>query len=76
MEGQNITICGLVLEALEEAGLMEDVFDDWDRVSQKAKMKYRRQFLDKWIEKRWVESVGRGKYEITEYGEVAVGVFT
>ena len=64
-----------IIKALEGAGLMKDIFDDRDRVTQKAKMQYRRQFLDKWIEKKWVKSEGRGKYDITEYGEVAVGVF-
>ncbi len=65
-----------IIKALEGASLMEDIFDDRDRVTQKAKMQYRRQFLDRWLEKRWVESVGRGKYELTEYGKVAVEVFT
>ena len=64
-----------IIKALGEEGLMEDIYDDRDRVTQNAKMKYRRGFLDKWIEKGWVQSVGRGKYEITEYGEVAVEVF-
>lgn len=64
-----------IIKALKDAGLMEDIFDDRERVTQKAKMKYRRQFLDKWMEKGWIELVGRGKYEITEYGEVAVEIF-
>lgn len=64
-----------IIKALADNNLMEDVYDDRSKVTHNAKMKYRRGFLDKWIEKGWIKSVGRGKYEITEYGVVAVGVF-
>lgn len=41
----------------------------------KAKMQYRRRFLDKWLKKQWVRQTERGKYRLTEYGEVVVEVF-
>jgi hypothetical protein len=64
-----------IIEDLEKEGLMEKVHDKRGRVTQNAKMKYRRGFLEKWISERWVKPAGRGKYEITEYGKVVVEVF-
>ena len=64
------------IEALDGQGLMKDAHDERGRVTQKAKMLYRRRFLDKWMENGWVEAVGRGKYALTDYGEVAVEVFS
>jgi hypothetical protein len=54
---------------------MKDVRDDRKRVTQKAKMLYRRRFLEKWLKEQWIEPSGRGKYELTEYGRVVVEVF-
>ena len=70
-----ITTDTKIIEDLEADGLMKDVRDDRRRVTQKAKMLYRRRFLEKWLKKQWVEPAGRGKYELTEYGKVVVEVF-
>jgi hypothetical protein len=64
-----------IIENLEKVGLMEKVHDNRKRVTQNAKMQYRRRFLEKWIEEKWVELKGRGKYDITNYGKVVVEVF-
>ena len=55
---------------------MKDILDEGSRkISYKAKMGYRRKFLDRWIANKWVQRTDRGKYEITEFGKVAVEVF-
>jgi hypothetical protein len=64
-----------IIEDLETEGLMKNVRDDRNRITQKAKMQYRRRFLEKWLSEKWVEPVGRGKYELTDYGKVVVEVF-
>jgi hypothetical protein len=64
-----------VIKSMETAGLMSDIFDERMRVTLKAKMRYRRHYLDKWLQKGWVRAIGRGKYEITGAGSVAVRVF-
>ena len=65
-----------IIKGLESQGLMENIYDEEGRkISYKAKMEYRRKFLNRWISEGWVEKVDRGKYEITEFGEVAVEVF-
>jgi len=64
-----------VIEDFEKEGLMEKVHDNRGRVTQKAKMQYRRRFLEKWLSEKWVEPKERGKYELTDYGKVVVEVF-
>jgi hypothetical protein len=64
-----------IIEDLQKNGLMEKVHDNRNRVTQNAKMQYRRRFLEKWLDEKWVEPKGRGKYEITNYGKVVVEVF-
>ena len=64
-----------IIEDLEKKDLMKKVHDNRGRVTQNAKMQYRRRFLEKWICEKWVEPVGRGKYELTDYGRVVVEVF-
>lgn len=65
-----------VIEALERVGLMKGIYDEGGRrVSYNAKMNYRRKFLEKWIDLGWVEKLDRGRYDLTEFGEVAVEIF-
>ncbi len=65
-----------IIEDLHKNGLMKDVFEKGrTKVTQKAKMQYRRRFLEKWLKKQWVEQYERGKYKLTDYGEVVVEVF-
>lgn len=69
----------LIVEDLEKNELMKKIYEPkrkLKKVSFAAKMRYRRQYLDKWIEEGWVEKVGKGRYEITEFGEVAGIVFS
>lgn len=74
-----VTTDTAIIGDLEKEGLMKNVYEKAatgkKKVSQKAKMQYRRGFLDKWLGEKWVEPVGRGKYEITEDGRVVVEVF-
>ena len=65
-----------IIEDLEKNGLMQDVYEKGrKKVSQNAKMQYRRRFLEKWLDKQWVELKERGRYELTDYGQVVVEVF-
>jgi len=64
-----------IIKKLEQEGLMKDIHDELGKVSQKAKMMYRRRYLDKWKERGWIEPIGRGRYQLTEDGKVAVEVF-
>lgn len=64
-----------VIKAMAGEGLLLDVFDDRNHVTQNAKMKYRRRFLDKWLGRGWLAPLTRGKYELTEAGAVALKVF-
>jgi hypothetical protein len=64
-----------IIEDLEKNGLMKKVHDNRGRVTQNAKMQYRRRFLEKWLSEKWVEPIERGKYELTDYGKVVVEVF-
>ncbi len=45
------------------------------KVSQSAKMYYRRHFKDKWEYLGWMEKDHKGRYVLTEKGEVAADVF-
>lgn len=74
-ENAGLTTDTRVIKALADKGLMTDVYDERDHVTQNAKMKYRRRFLDKWLEKKWITQAGRGRYELTEAGSVALKVF-
>jgi len=65
-----------IIEKLSSDGLMVDIYeDDRKKVSQNATMKFRRNFLEKWIENGWIEKQERGKYEITENGKRILEVF-
>ncbi len=65
-----------IIEDLEKNGLMQNVYEKGrKKVSQNAKMQYRRRFLEKWLKKQWVEQYERGKYRLTDYGDVVVEVF-
>jgi hypothetical protein len=65
-----------IIEDLEKLGLMKKVREKGGRkISQNAKMLYRRRFLEKWLKNRWVKPIERGKYELTDYGMVVVEVF-
>jgi hypothetical protein len=54
---------------------MINLFDERWRITQNAKMQHRCRFLEKWLAKKWVAQARRGKYELTEAGEVALKVF-
>ncbi len=65
-----------IVEKLEEEGLMDDIYEkDRKKVSQSAVMRYRRQFLEKWIDKGYLKKEDRGNYEFTEDGKRMVEVF-
>ena len=65
-----------IIKTLDQDDLMEDIYDEGGKkVSYKAKMGYRRRYLEKWISEGWIKKTDRGKYDITEFGEVAVEVF-
>jgi len=66
----------LVEKLEEEEGLMDDIYEkDRKKVSQSAVMRYRRQFLEKWIDKGYLKKEDRGDYEFTEDGKRMVEVF-
>ncbi len=65
-----------IIKKLAKEGLMDNIYEEnRDKVSQKATMKYRRNFLEKWLEKGWLEKRDRGNYELTEDGERTLDVF-
>jgi len=65
-----------IIKKLAKEDLMEDIYEEnRDKVSQKATMKYRRNFLEKWLDKGWLKKKDRGNYELTEDGERTVKVF-
>jgi predicted transcriptional regulator len=66
----------LIINALEQNNLIGDIYDEGGRkISYKAKMGYRRKYLEKWISEGWIKKTDRGRYDITEFGEVAVEAF-
>ena len=67
-----------VMVALEENDLMFDIWEDERRrkYSQSALMRYRRNYLEKWESKGWIEKGKRGKYSITKQGEMILNIFT
>ncbi len=65
-----------IVKKLEEKGLMDDIYKkDRKKVTQSAVMRYRRQFLEKWIDKGYLKKEERGDYEFTEDGKRMVEVF-
>lgn len=65
-----------IVEELERKGLMKDIYGSGGKkISYKAKMNYRRAFLDKWIRNGWVRKIDRARYEITDFGMVALQAF-
>ena len=63
-----------VVEDLRKEKLMGK-HNDVEKVTQSAKMYYRRHFKDKWEYLGWMEKDPNGKYALTEKGEVAADVF-
>ncbi|MFW6142430.1 MAG: DUF6293 family protein, partial [Candidatus Saliniplasma sp.] len=52
-----------IIEKFADEGLMEDIFEDnREKVSQNSTMKYRRNFLEKWLENGWLKKIERGRY--------------
>jgi len=66
-----------VMEALEAKGLIKDIFEDDRRkkVSQGSLMRYRRNFLEKWEAEGWIVKDGRGRYSITDQGDMMLSIF-
>lgn len=72
----NIMSASNIIEKLSKENLMNDIYEDnREKVSQKATMKYRRNFLEKWLEKGWIKKEERGEYEMTEDGKRILDVF-
>ncbi|GEM_PF-4024701 len=65
-----------IVEKLAEKGLMDDIYKkERKKVSQSAVMRYRRQFLEKWLNKGYLKKEDRGDYELTKDGKRMVEVF-
>ncbi len=66
-----------MMQVLNEKGL----FDDYskkeynNKPEQKDIMKYQRNYIDFWLENRWVEKQSKRKYRITELGEEILSIF-
>lgn len=66
-----------MMQILNEKGL----FDDYstkeynNKPEQKDIMKYQRNYIDFWLENRWVEKQSKRKYRITELGEEVLSIF-
>ncbi len=66
-----------MMRILHEKGL----FDDYDvreynnKPEQKDIMRYQRNYIDFWLENRWVEKQSKRKYRITELGEEVLSIF-
>jgi hypothetical protein len=63
-----------MVEALRDKGLMGKHNSEKD-ASQKAKMYYRRHFVEEWEYLGWMVKSGKSRYAITQKGEVAIQVF-
>ena len=65
-----------MMPILRDEGIMEpyDTRDN-DKPQQKAVMKYQRNFVDYWINNKWVEKVSKRKSVITQLGDDVLNVF-
>ncbi len=65
-----------IIEKFADQDLMEDIYEEnRKKVSQNATMKYRRNFLEKWLQNGWLRKIDRGRYELTEDGKRILEVF-
>ncbi len=66
-----------MMQILNEKGL----FDDYSRKEynnkpeQKDIMKYQRNYIDFWLDNKWVEKQSKRKYRVTELGEEVLSIF-
>lgn len=66
-----------VMEALKEAGMLDDIYLEGARkkISQGALMRFRRNFLEKWERENWIVCDGRGKFSLTDQGRMMLQIF-
>ncbi len=66
-----------MMQILNEKGLFDDYAkkDYNNKPEQKDIMKYQRNYIDFWLENRWVEKQSKRKYRVTELGEEVLSIF-
>jgi len=67
-----------IMASFEENGLIDDIWEDDRRKkhSQSALMRYRRNYLEKWESEGWIQKDRRGKYSLTDQGEMILEIFS
>ena len=63
-----------IIKKLEREGLISDVYDEKERVTQAGVMKYRRNYLEPWLRNGWIEKDGK-KLALTEKGKSVLEIF-
>ena len=66
-----------MMQILNEKGLFDDYStkEHNNKPEQKDIMKYQRNYVDFWLENRWLEKQSKRKYRITELGEEILSIF-
>ncbi len=66
-----------MMQILNEKGLFEDYSrkEYNNKPEQKDIMRYQRNYIDFWLDNRWVEKQSKRKYRVTELGEEVLSIF-
>ena len=65
----------VMIPLLKENGLMDYTKADSGKPDQKSTMNYQRNFVDRWLDKGWVEKVSKREMKITDEGRTILDVF-
>jgi len=63
-----------IIKKLEREGLISEVYDEKERVTQAGVMKYRRNFLEQWLRNGWLQKDGK-THQLTEKGKSVLEIF-